>query len=184
MYNKNQKTTVRIGGREIDIEVTNFTLEHSIEGAYPSARFEGYVTEMRDMSDIAGRHRQSAMVELTVEKGAETIIKDLLAERGLSFDESTSIYKIGDNMKYAEEEKTCDDSADYSAHSLAKRVVDLDLSDEEKLLRKYNITRDDGTLTAAGKELLLTLVFDEYTNEVIEALEKLEAAKKKESGRP
>lgn len=70
-------------------------------------------------------------------------------------------------------ETACEDRS-YGANRLAKRVVDIDLSDEEKLIRKYNLTHDDGTLTERGKELLLTILFDLYNEEVVEALQKLE----------
>jgi hypothetical protein len=75
------------------------------------------------------------------------------------------------------ETKSCDDGS-YGAHGLAKKVVDLELDDRQKLIKKYELKQDDGTLTARGRELLLTLLFDLYEDEVVDALTALEEQRK------
>ncbi len=88
-----------------------------------------------------------------------------------------------ENMRgYAEDscEKACEDTGSYGAHSLAKKVVNLDLDERQKLIKKYELKQDDGTLTQRGRELLLTLLFDIYEDEVVEALESLEEERKAE----
>lgn len=85
----------------------------------------------------------------------------------------------GENTMCREDEDRCEsacakEDSSYGSHNLAKKLVELDLTDDEKLLNKYNIYFEDGTLTETGKTLLLTVLAEEYTDKMVAKLQLLE----------
>ncbi len=64
--------------------------------------------------------------------------------------------------------------------SLAKRVYALDTDPADKLLYDYNVIKENGMLTKTGADLLLSILFDEYSDEVVAKLKRL---KESESGK-
>lgn len=58
------------------------------------------------------------------------------------------------NMCY--EEKACDDG--YERENLAEAAVYLKATKEQRLLKKYGVVRDNGTLTERGQQLLLQVL--------------------------
>ena len=76
----------------------------------------------------------------------------------------------------------CDAPAEnpyYGGHALVKKINDLSLSDDDRLLLKYNVIREDGTITETGKEVLLNILLNEHSERVIEALKDLDREEKK-----
>lgn len=133
--------------------VRNVEVNYTLDDL-PSVSIEAFVPQ----TEIKGSF------EVTMPETAEKVIEELLRSTG---------------MDRCEEKASCDDR-DYGAHQLAKRVIDLDLTDEERLLRKYHIVAEDGTVTARGKELLLNVLFGEYREDIVEKLEALDKESKKE----
>lgn len=62
---------------------------------------------------------------------------------------------------------------------LVERVRDAELSDSDKLLRKYGVLNRAGNLTESGKELLLDMLFDENEAAIVERLELIDQKEKK-----
>lgn len=81
-------------------------------------------------------------------------------------------------MGYSREDR-CETACDGEYQPLAKKVNDLELSDDERLLRKYRVVAQDGTLTGAGSEVLLNVLFKDNKAAVVKALKALEEAEKK-----
>jgi hypothetical protein len=84
---------------------------------------------------------------------------------------------------WKDEDMSCDSDVirggcEESPQELSRKVVELDLESDERLLRKYNVVNLDGTLTETGRILLLNVIFEENREEVIEKLEELEKQKK------
>lgn len=79
-------------------------------------------------------------------------------------------------------EKMCyeEEKAAYEPKSLSKRLLDAGLDEDEKLLRKHNVVREDGTLTEQGKDLLLNILFDANSDDVVSALQAIEDSEKEE----
>lgn len=73
-----------------------------------------------------------------------------------------------------------DEKAAYEPKSLSKRLLNAGLDEDERLLQKYNVVREDGTLTEQGKDLLLNVLFDEKADDVVSALQAIEDAEKEE----
>lgn len=67
--------------------------------------------------------------------------------------------------------------------SLVQKVKDLTASNEDKLLKKYNVVDSCGKLTTEGNQLLEVVVFEDYKAIVVEKLEALEAAEKKDKSK-
>lgn len=61
---------------------------------------------------------------------------------------------------------------------VARKILNLKLDENKKLLQKYNITKSDGTLTNEGKEALLVVLLEENLPKLIEALKQIEAETK------
>lgn len=160
MFSRGQRHTVTLNGQEL--EIRNLEVTYSV-GDLPSVSIEGYLPDF-------GREEEITMT--MNQDGADSLA--LLVE--------TIKAKEKAEMAYRDEEcaKACDDGS-YGAHNLAKKVVDLELDPRQKLIKKYELKRDDGTLTERGRELLLTLLFDIYEDEVVEALESLEEERKNDS---
>lgn len=83
------------------------------------------------------------------------------------------------DMGYRDTECEVAKDSGYIGESLAKKVKDLALSDDDRLLRKYNVVREDGTLTTEGMSVLLNVLFEENKTSIIEKLKALETAEKK-----
>lgn len=88
--------------------------------------------------------------------------------------------------KYKEEEKdmcreetNCADEY-MSGNDLARKMVNLELTDEQRLLRRHEIVNLDGTLTQKGKDFLLNVLFEQAEDEVVEALTAIEIAEAEE----
>lgn len=83
-------------------------------------------------------------------------------------------------MGYRDEpcEAVCKD-AGYEGNNLVKRVKDLALTDDERLLRKYNVVFEDGTLSSTGTDLLLATLFENNKQAIVDKLKAVEKAEKK-----
>jgi hypothetical protein len=77
------------------------------------------------------------------------------------------------------EEASCADEY-ISGNELARKMVNLELTDEQRLLRRHNIVNLDGTLTPKGKDFLLNVLFEQAEDEVIDALTAIEIAEAEE----
>ena len=117
----------------------------------------------------------------------------------LTYDDYESIQATVEGVQYPPKDKkeedmcydrmTCDNGCDraekacedpyYSGRGLVKKINDLSLTEDDKLLLKYGVIREDGTITETGKEVLLNLLLNEYSERVIEALRDLDKEEKK-----
>ena len=186
MFTNTKDLKVMWGDKELSVR--NVEVSYSIEDL-PSVSVEALMPPQRDIE-----------VTMKVEDTAADVIKKMLAEAQMNGayigvdraeegnDRTDAMAYAYETMKtkeknmrgYAEDscEKACDDGVNYGSHNLAKKYVDLSLDDRQKLIRKYNLKQEDGTLTERGRELLLTILFDTYEDEVVEALEELEEQRK------
>lgn len=64
--------------------------------------------------------------------------------------------------------------------SLVQKVKDLTAPKDVKLLKKYGAIDECGEPTDGGIELMDSILFNEYKSKLVEKLEALEAAEKKE----
>lgn len=87
--------------------------------------------------------------------------------------------KEDSNMRdRCEEETTCSDNGSYSGERLAQKIKELDLTDGQRKLRKYNLVDSVGLITAKGKDVLLNHLLSAYAEEIVEDLESLEEAER------
>lgn len=95
------------------------------------------------------------------------------------------INEVENEMGYSDE-KACADDGYYEprtesrdvtkldGNSLARKFAELDLSEEERTLRKHGIVNLDGTLTVKGKNFLINVLFADNYDRIVEALETVE----------
>lgn len=152
---------VLLNGKEL--LVRNVEVSYSVEDL-PSVSIEGYMP--RDFETT---------MEVTYDEGAEDIIRDLMKKK-----HEADMLEGKTNMRGYDGdcEAKCADDGSYGAHSIAKKFVNLQLDDRQKLIARHDLKQEDGTLTAKGKELVLAILFEEYEDEVVEALEAIDAAAK------
>lgn len=62
--------------------------------------------------------------------------------------------------------------------NVVKRFKDLTLSKEDRLLRKYDLLKDNGDLTDYGKEAIWLSLLEEYKEDLVEQAQMLEAEDK------
>ncbi len=195
MFGKSDQQKVTLNGQEL--EVRNLEVSYSIDGL-PSVSVEGFLNPARDYS---------GEMTFTAESSAADVMKQMLGDHLVKGGKSAYQYGVdtsthtSDSLAYAwtstagtqrnisikelnkmrgyDNEKACEDESDYGARQLAKKVVNLELDDRQKLIKKFNLKRDDGTLTERGRELLLTLLFDIYEDEVVDALTSLDAVEQR-----
>lgn len=74
------------------------------------------------------------------------------------------------------ETKTSDDRGE----NLSAEYARLNLSDDQRLLRKHNIVKLDGTLTEKGKTFLLNLLLEENEEKIVTALQAVEEVREEE----
>lgn len=91
--------------------------------------------------------------------------------------ENNSVTKryVEENMSY-ESEKACAEDSYYGSDSLARKYRNLELDEDERLLRKHDIVELDGTLTRKGKDFIINVLFDHFTEEVVDALREIDEA--------
>lgn len=84
----------------------------------------------------------------------------------------------GDQMDSCEAKMYCG----YEQETLAEAVVSLEATEDQKLMKKYNIVRDNGTLTSRGRDLLLQVLLqdEEIAKKVVEALRKIDEERRKD----
>lgn len=150
------KCTLTYDGREIEVNIQSVDI--SVD--YSSMSI-GYIGGALDSNKSFYNYQQP-----------EIVIKGLMNEISIKEKEMCT-EKLCDGYcekeGYASEDTKC----------LAKKLATLDLTDEERLVKKYNVFKDDGTLTVTGKEALLQILSDVYYDEIIEKLESLEKLKTK-----
>lgn len=112
---------------------------------------------------------EDAAISLTPTQCAKTITVEFDEEKVTQFKEN--IMALRDEC---ETMKSCDE--DYSGKALARNLRNLELTDEQRLLRKYNLVELDGTITNKGKEFLLNILFDLHESRIVEALGDIESA--------
>ena len=64
--------------------------------------------------------------------------------------------------------------------SIVDKVRDIAMSKEDRLIRKHEVRDECGSLTRAGKDLLLEVLFEENKALVVAKLQDVEAAEKEE----
>lgn len=65
---------------------------------------------------------------------------------------------------------------DHPEKTLAQKLRDAELGDNDRLLQKHNVVNLDGTLTEQGKDLLLNILFESNEDDVVDALRAIEDA--------
>lgn len=148
-----QNVKLTIDGQ--DVIVKDYSMEFGVEGVNPIVKVEGFLASKYD-------YRTTMNVNIaepfSAEKIADMLIKDVKL-RG---------------FETMDCEKACEDRS-YSG--LAKRIKDLDLSEDDRLLRKYKVVYDNGEVTSTGQELLFQCLLDDYKETLVEQLKALEEAK-------
>lgn len=89
-------------------------------------------------------------------------------------------YKGEAGMGHYADEKACAEEYYDNGNGLARKMRELELDSDERLLRKYGLVELDGTLTTKGKNFLMNVVFDGYKDDVVNALKEIEDAEKEE----
>jgi len=178
------KVKLTLDGQEVLVE--EFSIDYGIEAAYPTVEVKGRLCANPYESPTwkADWGTTTQAVSFSAEETAEKMIKDISEWQGQTWKytgcneitiHDVNTKEIEKIMGYKDEDcaKACDGD---SRGNLAKRVKDLKLTDDERLLRKYNVVYDDGQLTHSGKELIFQLLLDDYQEEIVEKLRELEEA--------
>ena len=164
--------TLKWGDDEIEVEVDSVNLEyettHDTDNWLDSNRFE-YSASIEARATIEGR---VTYMGITRDK-CQTILPDYnKKEKDMCRD------RMDCNDSCAVEEKACDNPY-YGGHALVKKLNDLTLTEDDRLLLKYNVIREDGTITETGKEVLLNLLLNKHSDVILESLRQLDAEDKK-----
>lgn len=178
--------TLIIGDKQYKVCVSEieFTNEHDNYNSFggPSGMIEqwseislsGRITEAKTVGmDLAEKGSDHTVVMTVTPEGNEWVKRQLLNE--WKHDQETDIATLkdaGEDMGYPE--------TDYEGDNLARKFTELELDSDEKLLRKHGITELDGTLTTKGKTFLLNVLFEQYQEEVVDALGAIDAVEKEE----
>lgn len=136
----------------------------------------GDTTYQVEVEEIEFTHEQDDYYETNCPAGFNRQFN--LQEVNLTGEIHSIIVKERD-MRYPDEpcEAVCKDTG-YDGNSLAKKVKDLSLTEDERLLRKYRVVHEDGTLSPTGIDLLLTTLFEENKQSLVEKLKAVEKAEK------